>query len=340
VTVVAVDAAVLDASPPALDAALTELLDGATCMCFEGTWPGTPGAGTMDALLALPALTLGVGQVPPSTEDALDLVVADRQSADRVAATFSRAPLAAVSAALLLRHPPSTLAAGLVAESTTYSMLQAGPEFAAWRASRHPTASTDDGVARVRVEEHGSVMSIVLTRAEKHNALDVAMRDQLHAALTDARWRRGPVAVIAEGPSFCSGGDLDEFATFPDPARAHLVRLERSLAACFAALADRLVVGIHGACLGAGIELSAFAARIVAADDARIGLPEQGMGLVPGAGGTVSITRRAGRHSTLALLLRDGTITAAEARTWGLVDEIVPAERVRARVLEIAESLT
>jgi enoyl-CoA hydratase/carnithine racemase len=99
-------------------------------------------------------------------------------------------------------------------------------------------------------------------------------------------------------------------------------------------------VGLHGACLGAGIELPAFAAHVIAADDARIGLPEQALGLVPGAGGTVSITRRAGRHATLSLLLRDGTITATEARTWGLVDEVVSSTQLHERVREIAESLT
>jgi enoyl-CoA hydratase/carnithine racemase len=166
------------------------------------------------------------------------------------------------------------------------------------------------------------------------------MRDALDAALGDAAWRAGGILVRGEGPSFSSGGDLDEFATFPDPATAHVVRLLRSPASRVAALHERLVVAIHGTCLGAGIELAAFADHVVAAEDTRIGLPEQSIGLVPGAGGTVSIARRAGRRSVLALLLRDGTISAAQAREWGLVDEVVPPEEVRARALEIAESLS
>ncbi len=78
---------------------------------------------------------------------------------------------------------------------------------------------------------------------------------------------------------------------------------------------------------------------MIAADDASIGLPEQGIGLVPGAGGTVSITRRVGARRVLSLLLRDGTITAAEAHAWGLVDEVVPADHLHAHAVEIAESL-
>ena len=78
---------------------------------------------------------------------------------------------------------------------------------------------------------------------------------------------------------------------------------------------------------------------MIAAEDASIGLPEQGIGLVPGAGGTVSITRRVGVRRVLSLLLRDGTITATEAHAWGLVDEVVPADHLRAHAVEIAESL-
>ena len=179
----------------------------------------------------------------------------------------------------------------------------------------------------------------MLTRADRHNALDVAMRDQLHAALVEAGGGDGPILVRGDGPSFCSGGDLDEFGTFPDPVIAHVIRLQRSLASVFDALAGRLVVAVHGACLGAGIELPAFARHVIAAEDASIGLPEQGIGLVPGAGGTVSITRRVGARRVLSLLLRDGTITATEARAWGLVDEVVPADHLRAHAVEIAESL-
>jgi enoyl-CoA hydratase/carnithine racemase len=226
-----------------------------------------------------------------------------------------------------------------VAESTTYSMLQAGPEFDAWRAAHPPRPADDDDAPRVDIRREGVVTEIVLTRTARHNALDVAMRDQLHAALVEAGAGHGPILVRGDGPSFCSGGDLDEFGTFSDPVIAHVVRLQRSLAGAFDTLARRLVVAIHGACLGAGIELPAFARHVIAAADATIGLPEQGIGLVPGAGGTVSMTRRAGSRHVLSLLLRDGTITAEEARSWGLVDEVVPAGRLRARAIEIAESL-
>ena len=284
------------------------------------------------------ALTVGVG-APAAVRDAFDLYTDDAATADGWLARFEQSPRAAVAAALLTRHASDDVWAGLVAESTTYSMLQTGPEFEAWRRDRcPPSAPTDLDRPRVRVER-GEVYEVVLTRPGRHNALDVAMRDQLHAALDEARGMRGPVVVRGEGPSFCSGGDLAEFGTAPGPVDAHLVRLSRSLALTFAELGPRLVVALHGACLGAGVELAAFAARVVAAHDARIGLPEIGFGLVPGAGGTVSIPRRAGRHRLLELLLGPDTIEAGTALAWGVVDELVPRARLEERAREVAAAL-
>jgi enoyl-CoA hydratase/carnithine racemase len=98
--------------------------------------------------------------------------------------------------------------------------------------------------------------------------------------------------------------------------------MTRSPARAMAAVADRLVAHLHGACFGSGIELPAFAARVVARPDTVVGLPELSLGLIPGAGGTVSVTRRIGRHRTAWLALTGRTIDAATALEWGLVDEI------------------
>ncbi len=79
---------------------------------------------------------------------------------------------------------------------------------------------------------------------------------------------------------------------------------------------------VHGACIGAGIELPAFARRVVAREDTWFQLPELAMGLVPGAGGTVSIPRRIGRQRTAWLALTSQRIDAETAWRWGLVDEL------------------
>lgn len=339
-SVLRVDAGLLDAGPPALEAAVADTAGGATLLRLEPPWPTRPDRDTLGTLASLPLLTLGVGDPPEPARVSLDLVAADDDAADRSLAGFQRAPLAAVAAALMIRtrRPDGDVFAGLVAESTTYSALQAGPEFRRWLAGRDAVAA-DDTEPRLRVERRERVTEIVLTRPAKHNAVDARMRDALYEALTDELLSSGPIVVRGDGPSFCSGGDLDEFGTLDDVASAHLVRLGRSLAWRFAQLRGRLVVGLHGTCLGAGIELPAFAANVVAADDAELGLPELGLGLVPGAGGTVSIPHRCGRHRLLELLLLAGTIPASTALEWGLVDEIVPASQLEERLFEAAAAL-
>jgi len=157
-----------------------------------------------------------------------------------------------------------------------------------------------------------------------HNAFDAAMRDALCDAfdLVALDPSIAAVHVRGDGPSFCSGGDLREFGTTRDAARAHLIRTDRSVGRRIDVVKGRITAHLHGACIGAGIELAAFAGHVVAAPDTRIRLPEVAMGLIPGAGGTVSLPRRIGRHRTAHLALTGETIDAALAREWGLVDVV------------------
>jgi enoyl-CoA hydratase/carnithine racemase len=301
---------------------------------FEGSWPERL---DLEVLRSLPFLTLAVGG-PADLTGAFDLATADPTEADSWCAGFESAPEPAWACALLIREPPASVWSGLVAESALYSMLLASRRFREWLHRARPEPPRDRDRSRVRVVRRGRGWEVVLTRPQRHNALDVKMRDELHAALVELTAAHGPIVLRGEGPSFCSGGDLGEFGTFPDPALAHAVRLGRSLAWRFAELRDRLVVVLHGACLGAGIELPAFAHRIIAVADAQVGLPELGLGLVPGAGGTVSITRRAGRQRLLELLLRSRPIDAHGAHEWGIVDEIVPVERLEERVAAVLDA--
>ena len=337
--VLEVDANLLTAGARALEAVIADVAGEPDFLRFEGVWPSTLPADARAFLATVPALTAAVG-APESVSAAFDVALDDGPAADAAVAGFTTAPHAALAAALLVRSPPADTWSGIVAESTTYSMLQAGPEFAAWR-SRHAKAPVPvDDAPRIRVARDGHYTEIVLTRPGRRNALDVRLRDELHGALSEELLRDGPIILRAEGASFCEGGDLEEFGTFPDPVAAHAVRLGRSLAWRFSQLRSRLVVGIHGAAVGSGIELPAFAAHVVAADHTRIALPELGLGLVPGAGGTVSIPRRCGRQRFLALLLHGATIPASTARDWGLVDEVVPRAELETRLHEIAESTT
>lgn len=305
------------------------VLDGRPLLLVDAT-VGAPAPGWSPG--SVPVVIVGVvdgddedlAAVDPAPYDVL--LRAGDPMLDELVEQVERAPVAATSLAVLLRGSERrSIEEGLAAESAVYSTLQAGAEFAAWRRTWTGGPLPPDPEPPVLVDRDGDVLHITLNRPHRHNAVTAALRDALSEALTLAAADDTitEIHLTGNGPSFCSGGDLGEFGSFPDPATAHVTRLTRSPARLAHLVADRLHVHLHGACMGAGIEVPALAGHVVARRDAVIALPELGLGLVPGAGGTASIPQRIGRHRTAALALSGTRIDAATALAWGLVDEIV-----------------
>jgi len=291
------------------------------------------------ARLPCPSLALGDASAGPAAAALLasfDVVADSEAELEPVRAAIRATPLAAAALVQLLRHSETqSIHDALIAESLVYSMLQAGPEFAAWLARRELRGSRrprSDLAPAVLVERHGDRLDLTLNRPRRHNAFSAEMRDALceglRVALGDASVRE--VRLRGAGDSFSSGGDLDEFGSLADPATAHLIRSTRNAGRMLADCSDRVVCHVHGACVGAGAELPAFAGRVVAAPDAYFQLPEAAMGLVPGAGGTASIPRRIGRQRTAALALSGRRIDAETALRFGLVDELRNRHDLRA----------
>jgi hypothetical protein len=224
--------------------------------------------------------------------------------------------------------PAAPAFAGVIAESLAYSTLQAGPEFARWLAERGP-AALPDIPDPVQADRDGGRLNIRFNRPQRHNAFSTDARAALLEALEVARLDPSVTEVVlsGNGRSFCSGGDLAEFGTFADPASAHLARTRHSPALVLNELTARLGRGcqaeVHGQVLGSGLEMAAYCGWVRAVPDAVLGLPELSLGLIPGAGGTVSITRRIGRWRTAYLVLSGQRIDAQTALRWGLVDEVV-----------------
>jgi hypothetical protein len=278
------------------------------------------------AELACPSLAVSGGR-PHGLAGDFDVVVGDEAALAPLAAAIERNPLASLALVQLLRGGAArSLHEGLVAESWVYATLQAGPEFRAWLAVRaRPAPAPEPPGPAVRIDRVGDRLELTLDRPERRNAFSARMRDALCEALLVALADTSVAEIVlrGEGRAFCSGGDLDEFGTLPDPATAHAIRSTRNPARLLAACAGRVRSEIHGACVGAGIELPAFTRRVVAARDTFVQLPELSMGLVPGAGGSVSLPRRIGRQRTAWLALSGARIDAETAHGWGLVDELV-----------------
>lgn len=251
------------------------------------------------------------------------------ETLDVLAERVGRRPHAAAVCDDVLRSfdPGAPTRAGVVTESLAYSTLQSGPEFAEWLAERGP-ATVPALPDPVRAERVGDTLFVEFHRPQRHNAFSTDARAAMLEALEVARLDPSvdEVVLTGAGRSFCSGGDLAEFGSFENPAAAHIARTRHSPALVLDELTARLGPGcrarVHGQVLGSGLEMAAFCGWVVTAVDAVFGLPELALGLIPGAGGTVSITRRIGRWRTAYLVLSGRTIDPVTALRWGLVDAV------------------
>jgi len=287
-----------------------------------------------DALVDLPlpscpviGLARGSYQTLP---DCVDLVVESDAECERVIAAILAQPVAAALLMQVLRHNEfASVSDGLFAESLAYSTLQHSAGFHRWQQRQAPAESSVSELNLVVVRRDAHRLRIQLNRPAKHNAFSKAMRDELCDALELALIDESITQVVlaGAGPSFCAGGDLSEFGQARDAGVAHHSRVTRSAGAMLHRLGGRLggdlQANVQGACIGAGIELSAFVPRIVAQPNAVFQLPEVGFGLIPGAGGTVSVLHRIGRRRTAFMALTATKIAASEALSWGLIDELV-----------------
>ncbi len=264
-------------------------------------------------------------QDAPAPWVSIDLRRIDRQI-EFVRGAVTRAPVAASLLVRVLRTTENlAFDEALEMESLAYSCLLGGREFAAWLATRQATP----GKARapsVRYERDADAVRLTLFDPPTRNAMTAAMRDALCEALENALDdpSRPHVTLTGAGKCFSTGGHLPEFGTQRDLALAHAVRMARSPARLLRRLGERGEVSLHGACIGSGIEIAAAAHRRIGAPGTFVQLPELAMGLIPGAGGTVTLPRAIGRHRTIWLVLSGLRLGARQALGWGLLHAIGP----------------
>lgn len=240
----------------------------------------------------------------------------------------SQFPQAATILLQLLRHnEAASNEQALFAESLAYGTLQASSEFKQWlithQAKHVPVTAVD--VQPLILTREQNILTIEFNRPQARNAYTAAMRDALYEALNllDTDLTIAKCVIKGAGDCFCVGGDLSEFGLATDPARAHLIRSIHNVASLLLKNAGRIECRLHRACIGSGIELPAFAGKVMASDDTFFQLPELVMGLIPGAGGTVGILRRIGRQRLAWWVLSGKKINAQTALQWKLIDGIL-----------------
>jgi enoyl-CoA hydratase len=179
---------------------------------------------------------------------------------------------------------------------------------------------------------------VTLNRPQALNAYNIKMRDELYEVLGAIRDDPEVAVVIFQGAgdkAFCAGADLTEFLTAPSPIIARQARFERDIWGRFLSIDRPLIAALHGYVLGSGIEIALCCDIRLASEDARFGLPEPGLGIIPAAGGSQTLPRTIGRAAALEILMSGRWVTAEEACRLKLVNRLVP----RAELLPEAERL-
>jgi enoyl-CoA hydratase/carnithine racemase len=304
-------------------------LEAPYCVLIALDAPAGVSPTVLDWVEQLPCPSIGVGTAIPGNALAAscDVIAENPLAAAALAESIAQTPLAASVLVQTLRLTESLpVEAALRAESLAYATLQNGAEFRHWLATRRPQPRPpEDSGPAVLLDRSGSELHLQLNRPRNLNSMSIRMRDALVEALQLVRYDPSieRVRIDALGRCFSTGGEVTEFGSAPDPATAHAIRQlalpGRELWHC----ADRVTVRLHGACIGSGIEFPAFAGRIEAHRDTFIQLPELRYGLIPGAGGCVSISRRIGRQRCAWLALSGRRLKAREALEWGLIDELI-----------------
>lgn len=186
------------------------------------------------------------------------------------------------------------------------------------------------------------VVWLTLNRPDVLNAANMAMRDELWSALEAVRDDPDARVVVFTGAgerAFSAGADISEFGTAPSYVESRAARHDRDVWGLMLSITKPFVAAIHGYAFGAGCELALLCDIRVAAEDAAFALPEVHLGYIPSAGGTQTLPRTVHPGVAREMVLSGQPIDAQRALRVGLVQRVVPRERLRAEAAEIAAAL-
>lgn len=192
----------------------------------------------------------------------------------------------------------------------------------------------------VLVQLSGEILTITINRPDKLNALNSTTISELSAALDEAQKEKAVRVIVLTGAgenAFVAGADIAEFAHYSVEEGKKLSadgheQLFNKVANC----SKPVIAAVNGYALGGGLELAMSAHIRIATTNAKLGLPEVSLGVIPGYGGTQRLTQLVGRGKALEMIMTAGMIKADQALMFGLVNSVVEPEHLMQSCLEMA----
>lgn len=184
----------------------------------------------------------------------------------------------------------------------------------------------------IYVEEDNNIAFITIDRPAKLNALNRATIEELHDAFKENDEDPDIKVIIITGSgekAFVAGADISEFAHFSvNQGEALAARGQEMLFDLVENLSTPVIAAVNGFALGGGLELAMACHFRVASDNARMGLPEVSLGVIPGYGGTQRLPQLVGKGKAMEMIMTAGMVNAEEAKNHGLVNHVVPLEEL------------
>ena len=193
------------------------------------------------------------------------------------------------------------------------------------------------------IENEGHIQVITINRPKQLNALNKETIQELHKALNSANEDSNIGVIIITGSgekAFVAGADIKEFADFSIAEGGELARSGQEKLFDFTEnLSTPVIAAVNGFALGGGLELAMASHIRVASSNARMGLPEVSLGVIPGYGGTQRLAQLVGKGKANEMVFTAGMIKANEALQWGLLNHVVEQEELLNKSKEIAGSI-
>ncbi|MBM1105372.1 enoyl-CoA hydratase/isomerase family protein [Aurantibacter crassamenti] len=193
------------------------------------------------------------------------------------------------------------------------------------------------------VEYDDTTAIVTINRPKKLNALNSETIQELHEAFEELDAEKDTLVIILTGSgekAFVAGADISEFSDFSIDEGAELAANGHKILFDFIEnLSTPVIAAVNGFALGGGLELAMACHFRIASDNARMGLPEVSLGLIPGYGGTQRLPQLIGKGRAMELIMTASMIDANSALDYGLVNHVVSQEDLLPHCIEIAEKI-